>query len=81
MGMGRITIVHFDEECSNRCALYSGVQYNGGCKGYMTGMYFGMKFCRSYGGNAQTQRCASWANPLLDGQCCTREVVNMVPPL
>ena len=81
MGMGRITIVHFDAECSNRCSLYSGVQYNGGCKGYMTGMYFGMKFCRSYGGNAQTQRCAPWATSLLDGQCCTREVVNTVPPL
>jgi len=29
----------------------------------MTGMYFGMLFCRSYGGDLRTQPCASWANP------------------
>ena len=81
MAMGRITIVHFDMECSDRCAQYSGIRFNGGCKGYMTGMYYRMKFCRSYGGNAQTQRCAPWATPSMDGQCCTREVVNTVPPL
>ena len=79
--LGRITIVHTDEECADRCDRYSGVQYSGGCKGFMTGMFYGVKFCRSYGGNAQTANCAPWADPSLNGQCCTRDVVNTIPPL
>ena len=29
----------------------------------MTGMYFGMVYCRSYGGSSQTTTCAPWAKP------------------
>jgi len=79
--MGRIVRVQTNEECSDRCNQYSGARFNGGCKGYMTGMYFGVKLCRSYGGRAQSANCALWANPSMDGQCCTREAVNTVPPL
>jgi len=79
--MGRIVRVQTNEECSDRCNQYSGARFNGGCKGYMTGMYFGMTLCRSYGGRAQSANCALWANPSMDGQCCTREAVNTVPPL
>jgi len=61
--LGRITISATHELCSARCTKYSGVEYSGGCKSYMTGMYFGMLFCRSYGGLARTVGCAAWANP------------------
>ena len=37
--------------------------YSGGCKSYMTGMYFGMLYCRSYGGEAFETTCAAWAVP------------------
>ena len=33
---------------------YSAPQFNGGCKGYRTGMYAGMLFCRSYGVRVRT---------------------------
>ena len=62
-GLGRITIVTTHEQCSDRCTQYSDPQFSGGCKAYMTGMYFGMLFCRSYGGDVRTQACASWAVP------------------
>ena len=61
--MGRITIAFSHQMCSDRCTEYSGPQYMGGCKGYMTGMYYGMLFCRSYGGNFRTEPCAPWAKP------------------
>ena len=61
-GLGRITIVTLHSECSARCTEYSDPQYRGGCKGYMTGMYFGMLFCRSYGARYRTTGCAVWAS-------------------
>ena len=33
----------------------------------MTGMYFGMLFCRSYGGELRTTPCAPWAIPTSPG--------------
>ena len=62
-GLGKITLVTTHTQCSDRCSQFSGPQFNGGCKAYMTGMYFGMLFCRSYGGNLRTQPCPSWAVP------------------
>ena len=62
-GIGKITIATSHEVCSARCTQYSGPQYSGGCKGYMTGMYYGMLFCRAYGGDHRTQPCAPWAKP------------------
>ena len=62
-GLGQITIVATHQQCADRCSLYSAPQFNGGCKAFMTGMYYGMLFCRSYGGNFRTQPCASWAAP------------------
>jgi hypothetical protein len=62
-GLGKITVVHSHAECAARCTRYAGHQYNGGCKTYMTGMYAGMVFCRSYGGNARSMPCAAWAVP------------------
>ena len=66
-GLGRITIVATHEQCSDRCTQFSAPQFMGGCKGYMTGMYFGMLFCRSYGGNYMSQPCAAWATPTNPG--------------
>jgi len=67
-GLGRITIVTAHVQCAARCTHHSGVRYNGGCKGYMTGMYFGMVFCRSYGGDwSGAQACAPWASPSNQG--------------
>ena len=66
-GLGKITITSSHEECSARCTQYSAPEFNGGCKAYMTGMYFGMLFCRSYGGNLRTQLCADWAVPTNPG--------------
>ena len=65
--LGRVTIVSSHEECAARCTLYSAPQFSGGCKGYQTGMYFGMLFCRSYGGNLRTTGCAPWAVPTDSG--------------
>ena len=61
--LGRITVVSSHGECATRCTTYAGHQYSGGCKGYQTGMYFGMLFCRSYGGPARSTSCAPWAIP------------------
>ena len=65
--LGKITIEESHEECNDRCNTYSGPQYKGGCKGYMSGMYFGMLFCRSYGGNFRSTPCAHFANPSSPG--------------
>ena len=62
-GVGLITITASHETCSARCTRYSAPEYLGGCKGYMTGMYYGMLFCRSYGGNVRSTPCAPWAHP------------------
>ena len=63
-GLGRITVAQTHAACAARCTEYSHSRYNGGCKGYMTGMYFGMLFCRSYGGlEYGTMACAHWAVP------------------
>ena len=62
-GLGRVTIVMTHGECGSRCTRFAGPQYSGGCKAYMTGMYYGMLFCRSYGGNYRTTMCAPWAVP------------------
>ena len=70
-GLGRIVLVDHDLECSARCTQYSGSQFSGGCKGYMTGIYYGMLLCRSYGGTQQSTDCAQWANPNSGGACCT----------
>ena len=63
IGMGRITVVNGHAACAARCTQYADNRYSGGCKGYMSGMYFGMVFCRSYGGNYRTMPCAPWAVP------------------
>ena len=55
------------QACADRCTQYSGPQWSGGCKGYQTGMYVGMLFCRSYGGDLRTTGCASWAVPTDSG--------------
>jgi len=62
-GLGKITVVRGHAECAARCTRYAGHQYNGGCKAYMTGMYAGMLFCRSYGGSGRSVACAPWAVP------------------
>lgn len=62
-GLGAIRIVHTHQQCADRCTQFAGVQYNGGCKGFQTGMYFGNLMCRSYGGNFKTTPCAPWAKP------------------
>ena len=62
-GLGRVTITTSHEQCAERCQLFSAPQFAGGCKAFMTGMYFGMLFCRSYGGNLRTTNCAAWAVP------------------
>ena len=67
-GIGKITIATSHEACSARCTQYSAPQYLGGCKGYMTGMYYGMLYCRSYGGNLRTTGCAPWAVPTNPGE-------------
>jgi hypothetical protein len=61
--LGRVIIVDSVSECSARCDQYSGERWNGGCKGYQTGFYYGMQYCRSYGGNVKARTCANWANP------------------
>lgn len=65
--LGKIVIVDNVEQCSARCDQYSGERWNGGCKGYQTGFYFGMQYCRSYGGNVKARPCAPWANPNVGG--------------
>ena len=69
-GLGKITIVYNEQACSERCTQYSDAQWDGGCKGYMTGTYYGMLLCRSYGGR-ERKNCAPWANPSSGGACCT----------
>ena len=66
-GIGRITIVRAHEDCSARCTGFSAPKYSGGCKAYQTGMYNGMLFCRSYGGDRRTMGCAPWAVPTSPG--------------
>ena len=66
-GLGRITVVTSHAECAARCTQYSASRYNGGCKGYMTGMYSGVVFCRSYGGLVRDMPCAPWAVPWHQG--------------
>lgn len=66
-GLGRITIATSHQACSARCSEYSAPQFNGGCKSYQTGMYYGMLYCRSYGGNRRTIGCAPWAVPTHPG--------------
>ena len=61
--IGAITIASSHQACSDRCTKFSGPQFSGGCKAYMTGMYYGMLLCRSYGGDLLTQPCASFAVP------------------
>ena len=62
-GLGRVILVSSHDACAARCTQYSAPQFTGGCKAYMTGMYFGMLYCRSYGGNFRTVNCAPWAVP------------------
>jgi len=62
-GLGRITITTTHEACSARCTKFSGPQFRGGCKGYMTGMYYGMIYCRSYGGARRAMPCPAFAHP------------------
>ena len=66
-GLGRVTVVANHEACAARCTQFSASRYNGGCKGYMTGMYSGMVFCRSYGGLERSIPCAPWAVPWNQG--------------
>ena len=65
--LGRITTAQTHEACSARCTQYSGPEFMGGCKGYMTGMYFGMLYCRSYGGPTRSMGCASFSQPSNQG--------------
>ena len=67
-GLGRITIVRTHQECADRCTTFSGSQFMGGCRGFMTGMYMNMLFCRSYGSNVRTTACPFWAIPQHPGQ-------------
>ena len=60
---GRITVVTTHQECADRCTTFAGAQYNGGCKGFQTGMFDGMLLCKSYGGSVRSTDCASWAYP------------------
>ena len=62
-GLGRITIVQTHQDCAARCNRYSGPQYDGGCRGTMTGMYMNMLFCRSYGRDVRSMPCPVWAKP------------------
>ena len=81
-GLGRITVVQSHQECADRCLRFAGVEFNGGCKGYMTGQYYRMLLCRSYGGGLRATPCAPWATPEnkgigsgldnVGGNCCTR---------
>ena len=66
-GLGKVTIATSHQACADRCNQYSAPQYMGGCKGYQTGMYFGMLYCRSYGGEVRTTPCAWWALPTSPG--------------
>ena len=68
LGLGRITVVKSHKQCADRCTTFSGPQFAGGCKGFMTGMYMHMDFCRSYGSSRIATPCASWANPSNPGQ-------------
>ena len=61
--LGRITVVTTHQQCSDRCSLYSAPQFKGGCKAYMSGMYYGFLYCRSYGGALRTRPCAGFAAP------------------
>lgn len=61
--LGRITVVWSHQECADRCTKFSGSEFNGGCRGFMTGMYFNMLFCRSYGAITRATACAPWAKP------------------
>jgi hypothetical protein len=61
--LGKIIVAYSHEACSARCTQYSGPQWGGGCKGYQSGMYLGMLYCRSYGHNVRTTPCAFWAHP------------------
>ena len=51
MGMikwvGRTDALAGHQECADRCTQFSGEEFAGGCKGYMTGMYYGMLYCKS----------------------------------
>ena len=67
MSLGRITVVSTHEECADRCNLYSDPSFMGGCKGYLTGMYMGMLFCRSYGSMVRTTPCPYWGVPSSPG--------------
>lgn len=66
-GTGEIRITPSHEDCARRCTNYSGRRFSGGCKSYMTGMWAGMLFCRSYGGALFETYCAGWAHPLDPG--------------
>ena len=66
-GLGSIVITDTHQACSERCTAFSHPRYMGGCKAYQTGTYYGMLYCRSYGGNLRTRSCASWANPMHRG--------------
>ena len=66
-GLGRITVVRSHAECADRCQQFSAEQFGGGCKAYMTGMYYGMLLCRSYSGSYMTSRCPTWAIPTSPG--------------
>jgi len=66
--LGRITIVKTHQQCADRCSTFSGPEYAGGCKGYLTGMYTGVLWCRSYGSVDHTITCPFWAKPDHPGQ-------------
>ena len=68
LGLGRITVVVSHRQCADRCTTFSGPQFAGGCKGFMTGMYMNMVFCRSYGSRRIATPCPAWANPSNPGQ-------------
>ena len=80
-GLGRVTRVDSHQECADRCTQYANLQPFG-CKGFMTGMWYGMLFCKSYSGNLRTMGCAPWATPEsngvgsgtnnIGGNCCMR---------
>jgi len=60
--LGRRIQVYTHQQCADRCTEFSGPEHHGGCKGFMTGMYYGLLYCKSFGGKPGGP-CAYWAAP------------------
>jgi hypothetical protein len=60
--LGSTVIVTSHEQCKARCDMFADPIYNGGCKGYQSGMMYGMLYCNCYGGTSYSINCAWWAH-------------------